>query len=32
MSDDALAALNRVILAITIDRVGAVSYIGPGPE
>jgi PPOX class probable F420-dependent enzyme len=32
MSDDALAALDRVILAITIDRVSAVSYIGPGTE
>ena len=32
MSDDALAAVGRVILAITIDRVSAVSYIGPGTE
>jgi PPOX class probable F420-dependent enzyme len=32
MSDDALAAVDRVILAITIDRVSAVSYIGPGTE
>jgi PPOX class probable F420-dependent enzyme len=32
MSDDALAGLGRVILAITIDRVSAVNYIGPGTE
>jgi hypothetical protein len=28
MSDDELAALGRVLLAITIERVGAASYIG----
>jgi hypothetical protein len=28
MTDDELAALGRVLLAISIDRVGAASYIG----
>ena len=32
MSDDALADVGRVILAITVDRVSSVSYIGPGTE
>jgi hypothetical protein len=28
--DEALAAVDRVILAITVERVAAVSYIAPG--
>jgi len=29
-SDEALAAIDRVILAITVERVSAVNYIEPG--
>jgi hypothetical protein len=31
MTDEAPAEAGRVVLAITIDRVGAISYVGAGP-